>query len=90
MRELNKSELDIVTGGMSDFDIFSLSVMGGTLLGSGLGIYIAFSVPVLNIQQLFLFPIFMVAGAGFGGIVGSLFGTITGVGGICAHHLCEA
>lgn len=89
MRELNKLECCTVSAGISDFDIFSISVMGGTVMGAGFGAYMAFTVPVLNIQQLFLFPIFFVAGAGFGGAVGSLIGTIAGVGGICAHHLSE-
>ena len=35
MRELIELEASSVTGGISDLDIFSLSVMSGTLLGSG-------------------------------------------------------
>lgn len=89
MRELNELEQGWVAGGISDFDILSISVMGGTLLGSAAGVYMAVNVAVVNIWQLFLFPIWVVAGAGIGGMMGSMLGTLMGVGGICAHHLCH-
>lgn len=87
MRELNELEIRMVGAAISDFDILSLSVMSGTLLGAGLGTYMALGFPVLNIWQLFLFPVWVAAGAGVGGMLGLGVGMMAGVGGICAHHL---
>lgn len=87
MRALSKLELNRVAAGISDFDIFSGSVIGGTLLGAGLGGYMALNSPSFNPWRLFLFPIWIAAGAGLGGLMGLTVGAFTGVCGICVHHL---
>lgn len=87
MRELGTLELNSVAAGISDFDIFSGAAMGGTLLGAGLGSYMALNSPSFNPWQLFLFPIWIAAGAGLGSLIGFTIGAFTGVCGICAHHL---
>lgn len=80
MRELNIEERSSVSGGKMDkLTLAALSVTGGTLFGAGVGTFFAMN----NVWQLTLLPIWVAAGAGAGGAIGTVVGITVAIGGLC-------